>query len=634
MNKAAIYLRVSSEEQTKGFGLDIQEEKLRDYCKLYDFEIDEKHVFREEGVSGAERNRPELNRMLACAEKKEFSVVLVYKIDRLSRLLLHLLEVTNKFEQLGVGFRSVTEPIDTTNSLGRCIFQILGSFAEFERGVIRERTYGGQIKNKEQGNYVSGIPPYGYNYDKTTKKLVVNEEEAKIVGRIFEWLVKDRLSLHSIQNRLNTMGVPTKLDNLGKRKKVNGNSFWMKRTLGRIVANEVYTGTFTYNKFEQSRIGGKMRPEEGWITITTPQIVDKSIFHLAQEQLKANCRYSTKNAKYTYLFSGLLDCADCGGRYASGYDTGRKTLPDIQRKRYFCNNTRKYIRQVVCKAPSITEHRLANPIWEQLVSLLENPEIAFAQLEKLNDKSGDSISAKERILEVDGLLEKNKLKQAKLLDAFLELDGGLEQSSFLIKKHDLEDEAKELLDEKKKYQSMLITGDEKSTRVNALQGMYLKLKEKLANVTYEQKREIFKMLVNKVVISGSNLDIHCNIPYQFAIVGQSTHGLSHNTESFQVILKAKVANPDYSQASMNFYTPSGRLKGLPGRKVAGYYDLEYHLTRTGSRMAKKRIIELVQHYSREEGVIIAYSHRRICFKKGLTFLRIETGKKGIREIMV
>jgi site-specific DNA recombinase len=530
MNKAGIYLRVSSEEQVKGFGLEVQEEKLRDYCKLYDFEVDEKHVFREEGVSGAERNRPELNRMLACAENKEFSVVLVYKIDRLSRLLLHLLEVTNKFEQLGVGFRSVTEPIDTTNSLGRCIFQILGSFAEFERGVIRERTYGGQIKNKEQGNYVSGIPPYGYNYDKASKKLVVNKEEAKVVNRIFEWLVKDRLSLYSIQNRLNAMGIPTKLDNLGKKKKVNGKSFWMKRTLGRIVANEVYTGTFTYNKFEGSRIGGKMRPEEEWITIATPQMIDKNLFHLAQEQLKKNCKYSAKNAKYTYLLSGLLHCAQCGGKYNASYDTGRKNLPDIQKKRYTCNNTHKYIRQNVCKAPSVSEHRLANPIWDQLVSLLENPEIAFAQLEKLSEKSGERISAKERLLEVDELLEKNKSKQTKLLDAFLEIDGGLEQSAFLIKKCDLEAEELSLLDEKKRYQSMLITGDEKNTRVNALQGMYQKLKENLANITYEQKREVLKMLVNKVVITGFNLDIHCSIPYQFVFVGQSTlpHCLCHS----------------------------------------------------------------------------------------------------------
>jgi len=81
---------------------------------------------------------------------------------------------------------------------------------------------------------------------------------------------------------------------------------------------------------------------------------------------------------------------------------------------------------------------------------------------------------------------------------------------------------------------------------------------------------------------------------------------------------------------MNFYTPSGELKGLPGRKVAGYYDLEYHLGRIRSKVAKKRILELVQKYSMEEGVIIAYSQRRICFKKGLTFMRVETGRGGIK----
>jgi site-specific DNA recombinase len=527
MNKAGIYLRVSSEEQVKGFGLEVQEEKLRDYCKLYDFEVDEKHVFREEGVSGAERNRPELNRMLACAENKEFSVVLVYKIDRLSRLLLHLLEVTNKFEQLGVGFRSVTEPIDTTNSLGRCIFQILGSFAEFERGVIRERTYGGQIKNKQQGNWVSGIPPYGYNYNKATKKLFINEEEKKIVKRIFEWIVKDRMSLHGIQDRLNVMGVPTKLDNLGKEKKVNGRGFWRKRTIGRIIANEVYTGTFTYNKFERSLIGGKLRPETEWITVTTPKIIDTDTFNLAQEQLKSNRRYSIKNAKYTYLFSSMIDCAECGGKYNASYDTGRKNLPDIQKKRYTCNNTHKYIRQNVCKAPSVSEHRLANPIWNEIVKLLENPELAYQQLEKLSKKDGEQLDVKARLSEVEHLLEKNNLREKKLLDVFLEIEGGLEQQSFLAKRNDLEVEKKVLIDEKKRYQSLLVSDSEKNTRINVLQGMYQKLKENLENISYEQKREVLKMLISKVVVLGSKLDIHCNIPYQFAFVGQSTPPWSH-----------------------------------------------------------------------------------------------------------
>lgn len=75
---------------------------------------------------------------------------------------------------------------------------------------------------------------------------------------------------------------------------------------------------------------------------------------------------------------------------------------------------------------------------------------------------------------------------------------------------------------------------------------------------------------------------------------------------------------------MNFYTPSGELKGLPGRKVAGYYDLEYHLARTRDEKAKNRVLKLVKKYSEESGVVISYSKRRICFKKGLTFLRVET----------
>jgi hypothetical protein len=111
---------------------------------------------------------------------------------------------------------------------------------------------------------------------------------------------------------------------------------------------------------------------------------------------------------------------------------------------------------------------------------------------------------------------------------------------------------------------------------------------------------------------------------------QSIHGLSHNSESFQVVLRAKVGNQDYSKASKNFYTATGQVKGSPGRKVAGSYNLEYHLAKTMDKESKKRILELVKQYSMEEGVTISYSQRRICFKKGLTFMRVETKRTGIK----
>lgn len=97
-----------------------------------------------------------------------------------------------------------------------------------------------------------------------------------------------------------------------------------------------------------------------------------------------------------------------------------------------------------------------------------------------------------------------------------------------------------------------------------------------------------------------------------------------------MVLKAEVADQDYSKANMNFYTDTGQLRGLPGRKIAGNYDLEYHLSRTSNKDVQKQILKLVGQYSKEEGVTISYSQRRICFKKGLTFLSAEIGKNGVK----
>jgi site-specific DNA recombinase len=522
--RAAIYTRVSSDEQVKGYSLDTQEDKLRDYCKLHDCVLDEKHIFREEGVSGAEKNRPMLDKLAECAEKKEIDLVLVYKIDRLSRVLLDLLELTKRLEKNGVGLKSLTEPIDTTNPIGKCIFQILGSFAEFERGVIRERTIEGQIRHKREGNWTSGITPYGYDYSKETKKLSINKKEAEIVKKIFKLFVEDRLNIHRIQTRFNELKIPTKFDNMGKSKGINGIGFWNKRTIGRIIGAEIYTGTFTYRKYKfLNRVKGEnnLRPQEEWIAIKTPKIINPEVFNLAQEQLKKNKTYSSKNAKHVFLFSKMIECGLCGCKYSVSYNTS--SWPNIiDRRRYTCNAKMNWIRQEGkrCEAKSIVESKIETSVWNEIKRLLTNPALAIEQLEKLYKNQGDEKDVKSEIKELELLIAKAKSKGRRLIDLYLE--GTISKEDYKAKSQVFEVQQKRYIDEKEKLSSTLISKKEKESRVDALKQMYAQFMQNLEKITYEQKRELYKMLINKLVIKHSDLEIHCNIPYQNNFVGQST----------------------------------------------------------------------------------------------------------------
>ena len=142
--KVAIYARVSTKDQDAGMQLD----DLREMAKNRNFEIAKEYV---DTISGTKDSRPELNRMMDDAKRGQFKAVLVWKLDRFGRSLRHLVTALDELGSYGVGFVSYSDPIDTTTPVGRMLFGILGSFAEFERSLIVERTKAGLARAKRNG---------------------------------------------------------------------------------------------------------------------------------------------------------------------------------------------------------------------------------------------------------------------------------------------------------------------------------------------------------------------------------------------------------------------------------------------------------------------------------------------------
>src|SRR3989339_1803509 len=176
--KTAIYTRVSTEDQVReGYSLEVQREYLLNYAKQQGYEVFE--VYSDEGISAGTTDRPALQKLLKDAKAKQFELVIVYKIDRFSRRLKDLIGLVDQLASYGVGFKSATEPFDTTTSAGKLMFQQLGSFAEFERNRLAERIFPGMIKSVLAGNWHgSKNCPFGYIYNKHSKLLEINESEA------------------------------------------------------------------------------------------------------------------------------------------------------------------------------------------------------------------------------------------------------------------------------------------------------------------------------------------------------------------------------------------------------------------------------------------------------------------------
>src|SRR5699024_2103123 len=148
--RVALYLRVSTKEQTENYSLPNQEEKLTAFCKAKDWDIFD--IYSDGGFSGADTDRPDLQRMLNDIKQKKIDAVMVYKLDRLSRSQRDTLElIEDHFLKNDVNFISITESLDTTTPMGRAMIGIMSAFAQLEREMIAERMRDGQIRRAQAG---------------------------------------------------------------------------------------------------------------------------------------------------------------------------------------------------------------------------------------------------------------------------------------------------------------------------------------------------------------------------------------------------------------------------------------------------------------------------------------------------
>lgn len=200
------YIRVSTDEQAReGISLDNQERRIRDFASAKEWKLI--GILRDEGYSGKNLNRPGIKELIERARNKEFEVVIVYKVDRLTRKqkdLWWLLE--DVFQKNDIGLISVNEPFDTTTAIGKAFLGMLGVFAQLERDLISERTKDSLAYKKSNGERL-GSPSLGVRI--LDGKVEIDNEELKIL-RYIQVLKKEGLSYSCIAGRLDQEGIRTK----------------------------------------------------------------------------------------------------------------------------------------------------------------------------------------------------------------------------------------------------------------------------------------------------------------------------------------------------------------------------------------------------------------------------------------
>lgn len=375
--RVAIYARVSSEEQREGQTIDSQLAELERFARAQGWVI--AGVYKDEGWSGAVLARPELDKLRDQASQKLFDVVLLNDVDRLARDVSHIGVIKRDLERHGIPVRFRKLPAEQSPTANLMV-NILGSFAEFEREMIIDRTRRGRrYKVEARQLFLGSLAPYGYRYvtkDQSASRdgyLEILPEQAAIVRQMFQWVDGEGLSARQVVRRLNELGIQP----------YKGGRSWGKSSVLRILRCETYVGVWHYNKFESyaptaghqgeyrraAKYKLRPRPRQEWISVQLPdhlQLIDRQQWERAQAQLHRNQSFSPRNSHHTYLLKGLVECGGCQARYVGDPNHGKFY--------YRCHRRCK-------RYPTVREELLDQTVWEAIAEMILNPALIVEQLE-------------------------------------------------------------------------------------------------------------------------------------------------------------------------------------------------------------------------------------------------------------
>lgn len=394
----AIYVRKSTDEHmnTEFTSLDSQ----REYCQAF-IKSREGEGWRaygedygDSGYTGGNMDRPGLKRLIADAKQGKFQVVVCYKYDRLSRNTRDFLHVLDIFEKQGVAFVSVTQPIDTTSSVGRLMRSILMDFAQFEREIISERTKDKMAAIVRKGRRAGGFPILGYDINWETKHLVVNEEEAKAILDIFKTYARTQ-SLSRTAKTANERGYRGKQWTTRHSNRLRGGKPFNKTTLLYHLRNPVYIG--------------KVRHYDKLYPGAHKAIVSEILFNQVGQLLLRNHhgKVIKTGLKQTHNFflKGLIRCVHCGSTMSPTWNGQGITY-------YKCCRVIK-LDKTACPVKAPNAPGLEQAIIERLSQLSRDPAVMerivararHVSSEELPTKRQERAAAAGRLSRIEGQIK-------------------------------------------------------------------------------------------------------------------------------------------------------------------------------------------------------------------------------------
>ena len=407
MRMAAIYARVSSEQQREANTIASQTASLIEFAQSHDLEVPQEWVFEDDGYSGATLERPGLEGVRDLAAEGQIQVVLAYSPDRLSRKYAYQILLIEELTRNGVETLFVKAP-QGSSAEDQLLVQFQGMISEYERAQILERSRRGKRHRAQSGevSVMSGAP-YGYRYvrktDEAPAAYVVLEAEARVVERIYEMYTVEGLSIGEITRRINAEGIPTR----------KASARWERSTVWAVLRNSAYRGVACFGKtrassrtrvirpqrrrgvIKPSMTAGHERPRDEWIEIPVPALVSEDRFARAQELLQENKVRSRRRTIEPSIVQGMVSCQKCG------YAFSRTSTQTSARKIHYykclgSDGWRKLGGPVCDNGRLIRQDLLDQIVWAEVIRLLEDPTLIQQELDRRLAAARSSDPAKKR----------------------------------------------------------------------------------------------------------------------------------------------------------------------------------------------------------------------------------------------
>jgi len=519
--QAALYARVSSEQQATAHTIASQLAALRERVAADGLTLRDDLSFVDEGYSGATLIRPALERLRDAVAAGDVDRLYVHSPDRLARKYAYQALLLDEFQRAGV------EVVFLNRALGQSpeddlLLQVQGMVAEYERAKILERSRRGKRHGAHSGvvNVLSGAP-YGYRY--ITKhegsgqaRYEILLEEARVVRQVFDWVGRERVSIGEVVRRLTQAQERTR----------TGKTVWDRSTVWGILKNPAYQGTAAFGKTRAADLRPRLRtqrgrpaqprrarspidvPQEEWIGVPVPALVSEDLFAAVHEQLQENRQRARQGQRGTrYLLQGLICCALCGyAYYGKAISPSAAKYHDRHYAYYRCvgSDAHRFGGQRLCHNKQIRTDLVDLAVWTQVRGLLEHPERLREEYQR---RLEDPRHQEQRADLVTTQAQIRKLAQGigRLIDSYAE--GLIEKEEFAPRLARLKERVAVLETQATDLAAQAALESDLRLIIGHLGDFAATVRERLDHLDWETQRGIIRTLVKRVEIEQGQVNV-------------------------------------------------------------------------------------------------------------------------------